>query len=270
MNFKIIRTVAVLLGAVNEFACNVKDLNSDKELLADCECYEFKDSFIVDCSSTGVNSVPTGIPTRTTHLYLNNNEINVLRNNSFTHSKRELPNIVTLSIRSNAMSRVEIKALEGLNNLKELDLYNNSLKLKDSFPISVFIPMSQSLEVLDIRRNLLGDIGQMDYPVSVGELVNLKELRMGCIRNKSLPMEYDKLKNLTSLSFTGGRNDETIFLRDDMFKAVSNSAITDVNLGDLNFIFGNHTLANLRKLRTLDLSHNFFNGIDVDIMVSSL
>ena len=79
------------------------------------------------------------------------------------------------------MIRIEIKALLGLHNLKELDLYNNSLELEDSFPMSVFVPISQSLEYLDIRRNLLGDISQMYYLVSVGELIGLKELRIDCV-----------------------------------------------------------------------------------------
>ena len=263
MNFKIIRTMVVLLATV-------KDLNCDNELLTQCECSEFKDNFIVDCSNTGVKSVPKGIPSRATHLYLNNNEINILRNNSFTHSDTELPNLVKLSIRSNAMSRMEIKALEGIRNLKELDLYNNSLELGDSFPRSVFVLISQSLEVLEIRRNLLGNISQMNYPVSVGELVSLKELRMDCLSYKSLPIEYEKLKNLTILAFTDGRKDGPLILRDDMFEAVSNLVITDVNLRDLNIVFGNQTLSNLPKLRTLDVSYNFLNDIDLEIMISSL
>ena len=41
--------------------------------------------------------------------------------------------------------------------------------------------------------NLLGDISQVDYPVSVGGLVGLKELKIDCLRNKSLPMQYGKL-----------------------------------------------------------------------------
>ena len=154
------------------------------------------------------------------------------------------------------MSRVEIKALEGLENLKELDLYNNSLELEDSFPMSVFVPISQSLEVLDIRRNLLGDTSQMDYPLSVRELVRLKELRIDCLRNKSLPMEYGKLKSLTKISFTNGRKAVGL-VGDDMFLAVSALNITNIDFAGLNIgVIGNNTFLNLPKLKTLDLCNN--------------
>ena len=156
MNCKVILTLIIILISLDQFACDGQDFNCDNEMLTKCKCSKFKDNFIVDCSNTGLKSVPTGIPTCTTHLYLNNNDIDVLRNNSFAHSQGGLPNIMTLSIRSNGMNRVEIKALEGLNNLNELVLYN-SLKFTDSYPESVFAPISQSLEVLGIRQNLLGE-----------------------------------------------------------------------------------------------------------------
>ena len=153
MNSIIIRTMVGILISINRSECDNGNFSCDSELLTGCKCSELKGVFIVDCSNTGVKSVPIGIPARTTHLYLNNNNIVILCVNSFAHSKMGLPNLVTLSIRSNAMSRIEIQALKGLHKLKQLDLYDNSLKLLDSFPMSVFVPISQSLEFLDIRRN---------------------------------------------------------------------------------------------------------------------
>ena len=110
----------------------------------------------------------------------------------------------------------------------------------------------------------------MGYPPSVGELVSLKELRIDCLRNKSLPMEYGKLKNLTKLSFTDGRK-EVGLVGDDMFRAVSKSGITDVNLGELNIgVIGNNTFSNLPKLRTLDLSNNPYVIIHIENIIQSL
>ena len=170
MKSKIIWTVGSVLILIIQSACNVKNVNHcDDELLTKCNCSDLKNISIVDCSNTGLESVPNRLPSRATHLFLNNNKIKFLHSNSFAQSKRGLPNLVTLSIRSNAMIRIEIQALKGLHNLKELDLFNNSLEVEDSFPMSVFVPVSQSLEYLDIRRNLLGDISQMYYPLSVGD-----------------------------------------------------------------------------------------------------
>ena len=136
--------------------------------------------------------------------------------------------------------------------------------------MSVFVPVSQSLKYLDIRRNLLGDISLINYPASVGELVGLEELRMDCLRNKSLPMEYDKLKKLAKLSFTEGRK-EVGFIRNGRFKAVSKSGMTDVNLAELNIgVIGNGTFLNLPKLRTLDLSNNPYVIIQIDNIIPSL
>ena len=266
MYSKVILTLIGIFISLNQFAGEVQDFNCDNEILKKCKCSELKDNFIVDCSNIGVKSVPIGIPSGTTHLYLNNNGISVLRNNSFAHSQGELPNLVTLNIRSNTMSTVEIKALEGLHKLKELDLYNNCLKLESSFPKSVFVPISQSLEVLDIRMNLLGDINQVDYPVSVGELVGLKELRIDCLRNKFLPVEYDKLKKITKISFTDGRK-AVGFVGDGMFQAVSDLNITDIDLAGLDIgVIGNNTFLNLPKLKTLDLSNNEYLSNIIDFL----
>ena len=267
MDYKVIFTVAVC------FVCCIKEVISSKEsfiCLKKCRCSETQDTFVVDCSNTGLNSVPKELPSRTTHLLLNNNNIQILHNDSFVQSKWRLPNLITVSIRSNPLIKAEINAFRGLVSLKILDLYNNNLQFKGSYPKSVFVPISQSLQVLDIRRNLLGDISQMDYPVSVGELIGLKELRIDCLKDKSLPMEYGRLKNLKKLSFADGRK-EVGFIRNDMFKAVSKSGITDVNLGELNIgVIGNNTFSSLPKLRTLDLSNNPYVIIHIENIIQSL
>ena len=261
MDSKVIFTVT---STVLFFVCCIKEVICSKRswmCLKQCRCSEIQDTFVVDCSNTGLEFVPNGLPPRTTHLLLNNNNIQVLSNDSFVQSRGRLPNLITVSIRSNPLTKIEINAFRGLLSLKILDLYNNNLQFKDSYPKSVFVHINQSLEVLDIRRNLLGDISEMSYPVSVGELLGLGELKIDCLRNKSLPLEYSKLKNLTKLSFSDGRK-QVRFVSDDMFLAVSALGITDIDLAGLDIaVIGINTFLSVPKLKILDLSNNEYLNV---------
>ena len=193
-----------------------------------CKCFDKKQLFTVDCSNTGLISVPQSTPSNTTDLCLDNNQIDVL-----VIDKIKLPKLQILSLKNNELQRINKKAFQGMNNLKMLDLSGNNLKTQEALPISVFLAIGQSLKLLDIRRNLLGEVSETDYPVSVGELTSLEELRIDFIPNKSLPKEYGKLTNLTKLSFAGGRK-EAGLIKDSMFREISSLNVTDVNLAGLN------------------------------------
>ena len=268
MDFKSIFTTAgtiiLLVWYINGVACR-------KGSLEKCRCSEIQHTFVVDCANAGLESAPKGLPSRTTHLNLNNNKIQILNNDSFfVQGNGGLPNLTALSIRSNRLKKIGINAFRGLSELKMLDLYNNSLKFRNSCPKSVFMPISKSLEVLDIRQNLLGDISQVDYPVSVGGLAGLKELRIDCLRNKSLPKEYGKLKNLAEISFSGGRN-KVRFVGDDMFKTISDLGTTDIDFAGLDIgVIGNKTFLHLVTLKTLDLSNNELIGYHIENIIPAL
>ena len=142
MNFK----VFLIVGAIF-FVCWFSEVTSRMTswiCLKKCRCSEIQDTFVVDCSNTGLQSVPRGLPLRVTDLILNNNKIKVLNNDSFVQSKGGgLPNLTTLVIKSNQLKNIEINAFRGLHNLKILDLYDNCLEFMISFPQSVFIPHQQ-------------------------------------------------------------------------------------------------------------------------------
>ena len=252
---------------INEVICG----KSPFICLEKCRCSEILSTFVVDCSNAGLECVPKAIPSRTTRLNLSNNEIKVLHNDSSVQSEEGgFPNLTTMSIRSNQLNKIEINAFRGLYNLKMLDLYNNSLEMNDSYPKSVFIPFCQSLDVFDIRRNLLGNIFQVNYPASVGELVGLKELRIDSLRNKSLPTEYGNLKDLKKLSFTAGRK-ELGFIKNDMFHAVFALNITEIDLAGLDIgVIDNNTFLYLPRLTALDLSNNGVLGKRIENIIPSL
>ena len=211
---------------------------------------------IVDCSNAGLTSVPKGIPTKITHLYLDNNMIKILENGSFLEGKVGLPNLVKLSIRNNTLKEIQPAAFCGLKSLEELDLFNNELQFKNSLPQSVFQPLNQSLRVLDIRMNLLNDnLDLLNYPLSVAELHNLNELRMDLLKDKPLPEEYKVLYNLQKLLFEGGQNVGRV--KNNTFDAVSTLKVTEISLCGLDItIIMMGTFSNLKNLETLDVSNN--------------
>ena len=207
---------------------------------------------IVDCSDIGLNSVPENLPLNVTHLYLDSNNIVNLENGSFGDTV--FANLIFLSIRHNRMKEIDTKVFWKMDKLKNLDLYNNSLKYWNSLPEFVFSPLSQSLKVLDIRMNLLGT--GVHYPPSVGELHNLEELKVDCLRGQSLPSEYSNLNKLRKIIFSSGY-EHVGLLNENMFNAVRDLNVTEVDFSSLDIgVIGGETFSQLPKLQKLDLSDN--------------
>ena len=65
------------------------------------------DLFIVDCLNAGLMTVPKSIPTKTTHLYSDNNMIKILENGSFHHKDMGLPKLVKLNIKNNTLKEIQ-------------------------------------------------------------------------------------------------------------------------------------------------------------------
>ena len=217
----------------------------------------------MDCSNTGLTFVPRGIPANTTHLYLDYNSLKELKNEYFPDNYKKLR---FLSVKHNQLTKLEASAFQNMPNIQELNLYSNSLKLEKSLPSSVFQTLEKSLKVLDIRMNLYF----VNYPTSIGQLFNLEQLKMDCLRDKPLPLEYSNLRKLNILSFEGGRQN-VISLGDNMFDTVIKLNISEINLAGLKIkIIGKHTFSKLQMVRKIDLSNNPDLGIHLTDISSSL
>ena len=225
------------------------------ELIRECTCSIDRkpDRVTVDCSNIGLKSVPKNLPQNITHLYLDYNNIVSLQNGSF--GDIALTNLIFLSIRHNGMTEINTGVFLRLEKLKNLDLYNNSLKYENSLPESVFRTLSQTLKALDIRKNLLGaDVHS--YPSSIAELHNMEELRVDCLRDQPLPNEYSNFNQLRKIIFSSG-HEHVGLLSDDMFSAIKDLNVTEVDLSSLDIgVIGKETFAQLPKLQKLDLSDN--------------
>ena len=236
-----------------------------------CQYKEDGDRYVLNCSHHELKSVPKNIPSRTTHLYLDDNNLKILRNGSFRQGNKRLSNLMMLSIKRCKLEKIEPGTFHWLPNLKVLILYNNSLGQENSLPNSVFQPLNKSLKMLDIRINLMNPvIDLVNYPKSVAKLHNLEELRIDCLTNKSLPAEYSSLKHLQTLIFGGGRGNTRI-LHQEMFAAILKLNVTKIDLTGMfiSMIWGK-TLSGLKYLDWLDLSNNPYLSLSMKTFAASL
>ena len=246
-------------------------INCTEEGIRFCQCKEDGHRYVVDCCDVGLKSVPKNIPIQTTHLFLDDNNLKILQNESFNQENRGLPHLVMLSIKKSKLEKIEPDTFRWLPNLKELNLNNNSLEQENSLPNSVFQPLNKSLNLLDIRINLMDpNIDLVNYPKAVAELHNLEELRMDCLTNKSLPVEYSSLKHLQTMTFGGGRRNIRI-IHEEMFAAILKLNVTKIDLTSLFIsMIWEKTFSGLRYLNWLDLSNNPHLCLSMKIFAASL
>ena len=237
--------------------------------VAMCRCTENKVALqrIVDCSHAGLTSIPLDIPAETTHLYLDQNNLEYLNKTSFSKQNRGLK---VLSLNHNKVRKLEVGVFKNLPSLEVLTLYNNSLEFSTSLPKNVFLPL-KNLKVLDVRMNLLNeDLLLVKYPVSVSELTNVIELRMDILRDKPLPTECRAMMSLQRLIFSGGRPN-AVSIKDDTFDALAELSIQEIHLVGLNIgRIGKKTFSKLSRLRLLDLSNNPRLNANIAIIAPSL
>ena len=198
--------------------------------------------------------MPEDISVNTTHLLLNDNKFNRLRNNSF----KELTNLVWLDLSRCDIYQMETHAFVGPRHLNALFLTQNHLCQKNnSYAQDVFKNLSNQLKFLDISGNLMS-IPQnlLSYPAeALSVLSSLKTLRLDCISGLKLDNEFGNLTNLKKLDFSGGTQAD--HLPDDMFSSISNLNIETVNLTGVNVVKSSEKVfSKLKSLRVLDFTNN--------------
>ena len=241
-----------------QFFC-VKDeiITETSNIISDCECSwnSSTNEFLTNCSYVGFTNLPKSFPNLTTHLFLNGNNLNYIRDKAFSN----LLKLTCLDISNNKLYKIEKLAFHNLSNLRILILNANYLSDKNgSYPEDVFCPLANQLKSLDIRGNLERlPLDFHSYPdKALSCLKSLETLRLDCISSQKLPYGFSKLSHLKTLDFSEGLQAANI--SDDFFDSVSNLKIESLNFTNVDIQNINGSIfGTFKTLRTLDLTSNY-------------
>ncbi|KAK1159911.1 leucine-rich repeat-containing protein 4C [Acipenser oxyrinchus oxyrinchus] len=245
----------------------------------------------VICTRRGLREVPDGISTNTRYLNLQENQIQIIKVDSFKH----LRHLEILQLSKNHIRNIEIGAFNGLASLNTLELFDNRLttipngafeylsKLKELWlrnnPIES-IPSYAFNRVPSLRRLDLGELKRLSY-ISEGAfegLSNLRYLNLGMCNLREIPnltplVKLDELElsgNQLSIirpgSFQGLTHLQKLWMMHAQIQAIERNSFDDLqSLVELNLAHNNLTLlphdlfTPLHHLERVHLHHNPWN-----------
>ncbi|CAC5409904.1 unnamed protein product [Mytilus coruscus] len=133
--FDVMCAVFLLLGEVYAHQCKITDVKGYKK---------------ADCRKLQLKTIPSDISKDIDVLDLRDNDLSVLKNDSFEN----FYNLKELLVSNNNISRIETEVFYELQQLKVLDMSENNIeRISDQFDQNMF-QYSRNLYKLDIRRNM--------------------------------------------------------------------------------------------------------------------
>ncbi|CAG2202557.1 NGR [Mytilus edulis] len=155
-----------------------------------CSCSNVKTS----CISRSLTSIPNGIYEQTEQLDLKENDIEIIRNDTFS----DLGNLTHLSLASNRIAELPGKAFGSLTKLTLLSLESNRIT---ELPAKAFQSLT-NLTYLHLAGNFIKAINEdVFFGLHNLNYLNLKENDIETIRNDT----FSDLGNLTHLSLASNR-----------------------------------------------------------------
>ncbi|XP_046380407.1 toll-like receptor 4 [Haliotis rufescens] len=225
-----------------------------------CNCTYDHHQVYVNCSNQNLTSVPKGLPTSTTMLFLNGNNIKTIGPKTFSTMR----NLQYLYIERNSLVSLHELAFHGLDNLVNLSLKLNDLKLNSkTYKTNLFKPLHK-LQVLNIQFNQMttwpGDDSQrIAYPdVSFQHLSRLTHLYIDG-RPTDFGPGFAKLFKLSLLAFTPYTNYCKLTLQNSTF----------INVPHVEYLYMTYcqirdaeqlTFSPFYRIHTLDVSQNWELG----------
>ncbi|NWI62072.1 TLR22 protein, partial [Todus mexicanus] len=150
---------------------------------------------LCNCSSRGLDFIPSGLTDKTTMLNLAHNRIKHIRSQDL----QQVVNLQALLLQSNQISSIDTDSFRSLGKLELLDLSNNSL----GHLSPVWFGHLFSLQHLHLQGNSYGDLGESS-PFS--SLRNLSSLRLGNPWFSTIRQgNFEGIDHLDKLWIDGGR-----------------------------------------------------------------
>ncbi|XP_051890249.1 leucine-rich repeat-containing protein 4-like [Pristis pectinata] len=251
----------------------------------------------VVCTRRGLKEVPQGIPSNTRYLNLMENNIQLIKADTFRH----LYHMEVLQLGRNSIRQIEVGAFNGLTSLNTLELFENRLTVIPSGAFESFsklrelwlrnnpiesIPSYAFNRVPSLLRLDLGELRKLEYILdgAFEGLINLKYLNLGMCNLKDMPnltplvrleeleMSSNHFPAIKPGSFQGLKSLKKLWLMNSQVNLIERNAFDDLTaLVELNLAHNNLTslphdlFAPLRYLVELHLHHNPWN-CDCDIL----
>jgi insulin-like growth factor-binding protein complex acid labile subunit len=184
-----------------------------------------------------------GLANFKTFLYLNSNELQILRIKGFS----SLRNLIKLFLGQNQINTIEVDAFWGLENLKELYMDSNLLEFIDN---STFKDL-KSLTILELDNNEIKFIDAFSFDAMKSTLTTL-DLSL----NRISKVNNETFFNLSKLETLNLFDSEIIEIQSFTFgSSLKGLKNLNLSLNRLELIKVN-TFVNLSSLVSLDISNN--------------
>ncbi|XP_070557318.1 leucine-rich repeat-containing protein 15-like [Ptychodera flava] len=188
----------------------------------------------VDCSNRGLTEIPSGIPTSTTFLRLDRNQLTYIENDSFTG----LSSLTDLYLYSNRLEEVAAGAFTGLSRLGILYLYSNSI---GELPETVFHGLDE-LTYIHLYNNKLSCLPE--------------NLFLGLHNLATLRLDYNEITELSTSIFRGLGKPCNLNLPSNSLSSLEEDTFDEVSNQDLLTFHPRTVFHGLEKLLYLYLHHN--------------
>ncbi|XP_062603889.1 slit homolog 1 protein-like isoform X2 [Saccostrea cucullata] len=213
-------------------------------------------------SNNYIQSVPKNIPKNLLYLYMTGNQVNVLRNNSFS----DLRSLRRLHLGNNKILTLFGEAFLGLNKLEELQLYGNRI---NTLPSRLFAPFTRLIQ-LELQQNKLKTI--QNSTKTFASMTSLKYLNLADNGCSSLPSTlFSNLKSLQTLHLRGNQLGK--YLLNDvgghLFLGLKKLEFLDISSNQIHS-FPSNIFIDTRNLHTLLLQDNWISGWGASLFSNSI